>query len=322
MLTRQDTSGTTQFEWDGFDCVRETAPSSGSAVFDTATFDSAAEWGTTGLTQYYVVGGQLLELVRDNAEYSVVTDALGSVRLVLNSDGSTVSSFQYDAWGNLLSSSSDGLPGGMPYTFVGGLGVRRDEGSGLIWMRARWYDPTLQRFVSRDALGGTNRYAYANNAPSNFTDPSGLIVDIGGAAAQAYAEALALQDQAAAAAAAAANAAKVPPPPGWGLGALGPAGAAGVAGYIAYSMYNSPNDGSAKWRPHPYAGPSPGHKPTPQPGMPRDICQKEKDDCESDWRRNNPGRRCLDVDAQDECDEVYKNCMARYGVSSLTNTIS
>lgn len=41
-------------------------------------------------------------------------------------------------------------------------------------MRQRWYDAALQRFVSRDALRGNNRYSYALNRPTIMLDPTGL----------------------------------------------------------------------------------------------------------------------------------------------------
>lgn len=41
-------------------------------------------------------------------------------------------------------------------------------------MRQRWYDPNLQRFISRDKLRNSNRYAYAQNKPTTLIDPSGL----------------------------------------------------------------------------------------------------------------------------------------------------
>uniref|UniRef100_UPI001B7F8F4B RHS repeat-associated core domain-containing protein n=1 Tax=Thiobacillus thioparus TaxID=931 RepID=UPI001B7F8F4B len=48
---------------------------------------------------------------------------------------------------------------------------------GMIYYRARYYDPAIGRFISRDPAGmpdGVNRYAYVNNNPVNFTDPMGL----------------------------------------------------------------------------------------------------------------------------------------------------
>ena len=52
-----------------------------------------------------------------------------------------------------------------------------DAETGLYSQRARYYDPRLRRFVSRDPVGlagGANEYAYAGGDPVNLTDPSGL----------------------------------------------------------------------------------------------------------------------------------------------------
>ena len=60
------------------------------------------------------------------------------------------------------------------YGFVGALGVRWDAGTGLHYMRQRWYDPGLGRFVSRDPVPNMNMYAYSDNNPVRFVDPLGL----------------------------------------------------------------------------------------------------------------------------------------------------
>lgn len=59
----------------------------------------------------------------------------------------------------------------------GALGVRTDTVTGLYYMRHRWYDSSLQRFISRDPIGlsgGENVYTYAGNSPTIFVDPMGL----------------------------------------------------------------------------------------------------------------------------------------------------
>ncbi|MBK6780624.1 MAG: RHS repeat-associated core domain-containing protein [Gemmatimonadetes bacterium] len=56
-------------------------------------------------------------------------------------------------------------------------GREYDGESGLYYMRARYYDPALGRWISEDPIGiagGLNVYAYAGNDPVNLTDPSGL----------------------------------------------------------------------------------------------------------------------------------------------------
>jgi len=167
MLRRVSGSDETILEWDGWDLVRETAPD-----------------GT--ITRYFCPKNDVLRFQRGNESYSVHPDALGSVRMITDAGGRVVSQFQYDAWGNVLPSSVDGVPGGFPYRFVGALGCRADDEVGLIWMRSRWYDARLARFISRDPdrigrLATTQRikstfanlYCYAENRPMNYVDPTG-----------------------------------------------------------------------------------------------------------------------------------------------------
>jgi RHS repeat-associated protein len=63
-----------------------------------------------------------------------------------------------------------------PFRYVGKFGVM-DDNSGLLYMRARYYDPDLGRFITKDPIGfggGVNLYAYVGNNVSNFIDPIGL----------------------------------------------------------------------------------------------------------------------------------------------------
>ena len=57
-----------------------------------------------------------------------------------------------------------------------------DDLTGLLYYRARWYDPSQGRFISEDPIGfrggDTNLYAYTFNDPINLTDPSGEIAPL------------------------------------------------------------------------------------------------------------------------------------------------
>ena len=160
-LTRTTSSPATtvKFEWDGWDCIREYTTPSAS--------------GSSGVTLYYVVNGELMAFDRDHVTYHVHADALGSVRMVTGPDGTVLARFDYDAWGNLLDSSYDDVPGGVSARYVGALGVRWDAMTGLYYMRHRWYDPGMGRFISRDPVHDVNRYKYALCDPIRYTDPSG-----------------------------------------------------------------------------------------------------------------------------------------------------
>ncbi len=103
------------------------------------------------------------------------TDALGSVRSVSNSAGASIFSATYDPFGALISS-----PTGAPS--VGYAGEVADDTTGFTYLRARYYNPKLGAFQSRDPVVGLvgssvswNSYPYAWNNPVNMTDPSGRL---------------------------------------------------------------------------------------------------------------------------------------------------
>jgi RHS repeat-associated protein len=61
---------------------------------------------------------------------------------------------------------------GNPYGFTG---REFDPESGLIYLRARYYDPRTGRFHQEDPIQSLNPYRYASNNPLRFTDPFGLL---------------------------------------------------------------------------------------------------------------------------------------------------
>jgi RHS repeat-associated protein len=75
---------------------------------------------------------------------------------------------------------SEGSP--LDQGYCGSLQHRRDAESGLVYMRARYYEPWTGRFLSEDpAMDGANWYAYCDSDPINFADPQRRAkIDIGG----------------------------------------------------------------------------------------------------------------------------------------------
>jgi len=73
-------------------------------------------------------------------------------------------------------------PGGATSNDYRYTGEQNDRGAnrGLYYLRARHYDPALGRFLSKDPLLTSNRYAYAGNNPCTLSDPSGLAATEGG----------------------------------------------------------------------------------------------------------------------------------------------
>ncbi|MBL8089744.1 MAG: RHS repeat-associated core domain-containing protein [Anaerolineales bacterium] len=66
------------------------------------------------------------------------------------------------------------------YTYTGQYSYTDDFG--LMFYNARWYDPSLGRFAQADTIvpngvQGLDRYAYVNNSPINYADPSGHLAE-------------------------------------------------------------------------------------------------------------------------------------------------
>ena len=99
------------------------------------------------------------------------TDQLGSTRMLTDSAGVVRGTFSYDAYGNLIGST------GSYSTPLGWAAQFQDVESGLIYMRARYYDPLTAQFLSRDPAVATTRtpYGYVSDNPLNGTDATGLI---------------------------------------------------------------------------------------------------------------------------------------------------
>ena len=100
--------------------------------------------------------------------YYYHTDHLGSIRAVSNSNGNIVGLYTYDPFGNVIQEVS--YPDADRLRFTG----KRLDATGLYYFNARYYDPTLGRFISADpARQGLNWYVYCNNNPLMFVDPDG-----------------------------------------------------------------------------------------------------------------------------------------------------
>jgi RHS repeat-associated protein len=101
---------------------------------------------------------------------TLLVDALGSTRALADSNGAIQTDYTYEPYGR---TTSTGTASGNSIGFSG----READGTGLLFYRARYYDPRSQRFISEDPLGyhgGGNLFAYAGNSPAMFTDPLGL----------------------------------------------------------------------------------------------------------------------------------------------------
>ncbi|MFV2065337.1 MAG: RHS repeat-associated core domain-containing protein [Pirellulales bacterium] len=115
-----------------------------------------------------------LMMVRDGNPYYFHADRLGSVSRVTDATGAMVASYEYDAFGKIVSKTGSIAS---PFTYSA---REFDEATGLYYYRARYYDPRLGRFLSVDPEAAhperpltLNPYQFALNNPARYVDPMG-----------------------------------------------------------------------------------------------------------------------------------------------------
>ncbi|MBP3392524.1 MAG: RHS repeat-associated core domain-containing protein, partial [Clostridia bacterium] len=118
--------------------------------------------------------------------YHYVLNLQGDVIAILDSGENIVCKYTYDAWGKILSMKDGNGNAIVAAGHIGNLNPLRyrgyyyDNETGLYYLRSRYYDPVVGRFIGPDSyistgqgLVGYNRFAYCLNNPVILTDESG-----------------------------------------------------------------------------------------------------------------------------------------------------
>jgi RHS repeat-associated protein len=140
-----------------------------SYVYDGANIHLEYDGNSSAPAAVYTDGNapdQVLEMARDGHRYSYLVDGQGSTIALADENGNVVQRYSYDAFGTPTVTGS--VPN--PFTYTG---REYDAASGLYYYRARYYDPTLGRFISEDPVQHANPYPYVTNDPINASDPTG-----------------------------------------------------------------------------------------------------------------------------------------------------
>ena len=120
-------------------------------------------------TQGLLIDEPLAEF-RANANHFYEQDGLGSTTSLSSSAGALSNTYTYDSFGKVTASTGT-LGNPLQYT-----GREFDPETGLLFYRARYFDPVEGRFITEDPVGfsgGNDFYSYVNNSPLNLIDPSG-----------------------------------------------------------------------------------------------------------------------------------------------------
>jgi RHS repeat-associated protein len=102
-------------------------------------------------------------LVARNGEV-VLSDGLGTTRATVDGVQAITSTLTTEAFGNAVAQWGSSAN---PYRFAGAWGYRDDGDAGLLHVGARYYDPQVGRFISRDAVLSEHPYLYCEHEPVN-----------------------------------------------------------------------------------------------------------------------------------------------------------
>lgn len=152
---KSSSSGTSIYAYDGDNLVEETTPAGAVVARYTETQNI----------------DEPLAMLRSSATSFYHADGLGSVTSLSNAAGSLAQTYTFDSFGKQTASSGS-LTNAFRYT-----GREFDTETGLYYYRARYYDPSIGRFLSEDPiqfLASTNFYPYVGNSPPGASDSSGL----------------------------------------------------------------------------------------------------------------------------------------------------
>jgi RHS repeat-associated protein len=162
----QDTIGT--------DCTSpNTCPRTTNYVYDGQSIIMEYDQNSN-ITAKYTHGPGIdepLAVQKGTATYYYHADGLGSITGLSNTSGNIVQTYTYDSFGNMTSTGSIN----QPFTYTA---REYDTETSMYFYRARYYDPKVGRFVTKDPIsfagGDVNLYGYVLNDPVVWIDPWGL----------------------------------------------------------------------------------------------------------------------------------------------------
>ncbi|MDD5745635.1 MAG: RHS repeat-associated core domain-containing protein [Candidatus Omnitrophica bacterium] len=169
---RQDSSGKVVYVYDGIHCIAE-YDETGGLLKEYVYPVSPAGNGASGPN----VDEVLCTLESSGGVSYYHQDALQSVVVLTDGFANEVVSYEYDIYGALTKTV------GTKDNQILFTGRWLDSDTNLYYYRARWYDVSSGRFISRDPIGimgGVNLYGYVGNEPVRFVDPLGLSRDVWG----------------------------------------------------------------------------------------------------------------------------------------------
>jgi RHS repeat-associated protein len=179
-VTKGSATTTMKYYANGLRAKKQTGTNATSYVYNLAGKLVAEAKGTsaTAITANYIWGPDraLVKKEVGGGDYYYLYNGHGDVVQMVDKNGNVVNNYQYDEWGNILTSNETVSN---PFKYAGEV---YDDETGLYYLRARYYDPSIGRFINEDSVEGQvdnpltmNLHTYCYNNPILHVDPSGNI---------------------------------------------------------------------------------------------------------------------------------------------------
>ncbi|AOY76017.1 RHS repeat-associated core domain-containing protein [Clostridium formicaceticum] len=166
--------GTYKYNLDGLRAEKTTSQGTTKYYYDNMGRTLSEANSSSSVTAQVVWGHKPLARIINNQYYYYIYNGHGDVVQVINQNGVVVNSYEYDEWGNIIQKQEQ-INNPIRYA-----GEYYDDESGLYYLRARYYDPFIGRFITKDSYEGQltnpmsmNQYVYCLNNPLIFIDKSG-----------------------------------------------------------------------------------------------------------------------------------------------------
>ena len=127
---------------------------------------------------FYDAQGKVAQVNFNGSVYGYVRNLQGDIVGMLDNSGSLVVEYKYNAWGRAISTVGTLTTTVGKYNLFRYRGYNYDEETGLYYLRSRYYNPVMERFVNADTRvngigSAANVYCYCNNSSLRFIDPDG-----------------------------------------------------------------------------------------------------------------------------------------------------
>ena len=133
--------------------------------------------GTNTWYFQYDTNGSPLGFVLNGIQYFYITNQMGDILAITDTDGNVVGNYEYDAWGKVLTADTD-IAKQNPIRYRG---YYYDNETGYYYLQSRYYDSNICRFINTDdygyinkmAISGYDLFSYCSNDSINNFDIGG-----------------------------------------------------------------------------------------------------------------------------------------------------